>query len=105
MAVLTEIRRRARQVAPQVIFAAVFGYFAYHAVHGDRGITAWVQIKEEIARAKAERAKVAAARADVENHVSLLRGEHLDPDMLDERARLLLNMGREDEIIVLFEPQ
>lgn len=105
MALLYEIRRRAWQVAPQVIFACVFGYFAYHAVHGDRGITAWVATKDEIVRAKAERERVAAARADIENHVNLLRAEHLDPDMLDERARLLLNMGREDEIIVLFEPR
>jgi cell division protein FtsB len=32
--------------------------------------------------------------------VALLRNATLDPDMLDERARLLLNVTRADEIVI-----
>jgi len=104
MALLYEIRRRARQVAPQVLFAGTLGYFAFHTVEGDRGLIAWAQLKEELARAQAEQAFVAEERAVLEHRVGLLRKEHLDPDMLDERARLLLNYGRADEFVVLLHP-
>lgn len=101
MALLYEIRRRARQVAPQVLFAGTLGYFAFHAVEGDRGLIAWAKLQDELARAQSEQAMVAEERSVLEHRVGLLRKEHLDPDMLDERARLLLNYGRADEFVIL----
>ena len=35
-----------------------------------------------------------------ERRVAALRNQSLDPDMLDERARVLLNFSRKDDIIV-----
>jgi hypothetical protein len=31
-----------------------------------------------------------------------MRPDHLDPDMLEERARLLLNYGRADDYLILW---
>jgi len=33
--------------------------------------------------------------------VSLLRPESLDPDMLDERARAILNLANQDDLVML----
>ena len=35
--------------------------------------------------------------------MSLLRAEGLDPDMLEERARALINLGREDEVVIFYD--
>ena len=77
------------------------GYFTYHVVDSERGLPAWSRLKVELAEAKATEAHLAAERAGLERRVGLLRSEHLDPDLLEERARLLLNFGRPDEVIIL----
>lgn len=105
MALVHEIRRRARQVAPQALFACTLAYFVYHAVHGDRGVMAWLKLKDELAQARAEQAELAAQRADLEHRVGLLRGNPMDADLLDERARLLLNYGHPDELTILLHPK
>ena len=101
MRVVHELRRRSRQIAPQVLFACVFGYFAYHAVHGDRGILAWQRLEQELDRTKSVHATLAGERAALEHKVSLLRPEHLDPDLLDEQARRLLNYGRAEDLVII----
>jgi cell division protein FtsB len=40
-------------------------------------------------------------RARLERDVALLRPESLDPDMLDERARAILNLVHPDDLIML----
>ena len=44
---------------------------------------------------------IRAEREILEGKVRLLSPDSLDPDMLDERARLMLNFGYEDEIVVV----
>lgn len=101
MAVFRELRRRARQIAPPVLAACLLSYFAYHAIQGDRGLLAWLQLRQELAEAKAEAARLDERRARLEQRVSLLRADSLDPDLLDERAHALLGYGRPDEYVIL----
>jgi cell division protein FtsB len=101
MAVLRELRRRARHIAPPVLAACVLSYFAYHAIQGDRGLLAWLQLRQDLAEAQAEDARLTSERARLEQRVSLLRAESLDPDLLDERAHALLGYGRPDEYVLL----
>ena len=42
-----------------------------------------------------------AERQSMERRVSLLEPGSLDPDMLEERARLMLNYGHVDDIVIL----
>lgn len=102
MALLREIRRRARQIVPQVLLACTLGYFAYHTIQGERGVLAWLRLEKELRIAQAEAAVLASERARLEHRVRLLRPDSLDPDMLEERARRILNYGRDGEVIVLF---
>lgn len=104
MALVRELRRRARQIAPQVFFACLLGYFVYHGVQGDRGLIAWAQMKDELDSVKAKQARLAEARARWVHRVGLLRPDQIDPDMLDEQARTLLNLGRENEFVIFLNP-
>jgi cell division protein FtsB len=100
---LREIRRRARQIAPQVLFACTVGYFAYHAVQGERGLHAYVQLQQELEQAQAVQQELGAQRAELARRVALLRRDNLDTDLLEERAREVLNFTREDEVVVLLD--
>ncbi len=91
---------RPRQILAPVIFATVFGYFGYHLVNGDRGLLALVHLQRENKIADQNLAEAEATRKIWELRVSELRNQSLDPDMLDERARILLNYARKDDVIV-----
>lgn len=103
MAVLTEIRRRARHIFPPVVLACTLGYFAYHTAQGERGLLAWLRLENELKVARVEASVLAEERRQLERRVRLLRPDGLDRDLLEERARVLLNYGREDEVILLFD--
>lgn len=101
MMILTEIRRRARHVIGPFLGLTAVVYFAYHTVQGDRGLLAWWRLNQDIKQAEATLSQLEDARDNLDHRVQLLRPDHLDADMLEERARLMLNMGRDDEIVVL----
>ncbi len=98
---LAESHRRARSVVPPLLGVAAMAYFAYHAMHGDRGITTWWSLRHGIEAAREELATVSAERQRLEHRVSLLRPHHLHPDILDEQARRMLNLIGPNEVIVL----
>ncbi len=100
MSVVLEIRRRGRHVAGSILGALLFAYFILHAVQGDRGLLAWVQLRQQIAVAEASLGASAATRSAWENRTGLLAGEKIDPDMLDERARVVTGFARLDEIVI-----
>lgn len=97
------LKRRLRDVAPPLIFLGLSGYFVWHVVHGDRGLLAREQRLAEIAQARAVLAQSEAERGALERKVNGLRGERLDRDQLDERARALLNIVARDEMVIPYE--
>jgi len=103
MAVLHELRRRARQIAPPVLGACLVAYFAYHAVQGDRGIIAWLVLHQQIREAETVATAGAAERATLERRVALLGPAGPDPDLLDERARIMLGLAQGDELVILLD--
>lgn len=101
MLITKEIRRRARHVVGPFLGLTLVVYFAYHTVQGDRGLMAWWQLNQQVKQAEETLAQLDETRTTLDRRASLLRPDHLDPDMLEERARLMLNMGRDDEVVVL----
>jgi cell division protein FtsB len=80
--------------------AAVMVYFGYHAVQGDRGLMAWWNLRFEIEHANIALVAVSAEKKIIEHRVALLRPESLDPDMLEERARIMLGTAAPNDLIV-----
>jgi cell division protein FtsB len=74
-------------------------------MQGDRGLIAREQRIAEIAAARAYLAQAEADRDAMERRVAGLRGDWVDRDQLDERARALLNMVGRDELIVPYPPE
>lgn len=93
--------RALRQTVGPLIGVCVVGYFAYHTVHGERGLVALTHLQGEVADAGATLAQVRAERQELERRATLLRPDHLDPDLLEERARAVLNYSHPDELIIL----
>jgi len=101
MAMARELRRRLRQASGPLLALLMLSYFVYHTVEGDRGLLAWWHLNRDIRAAEATLAGQQAERAALERRAGLLRPDHLDPDMLDERARAMADLGHEDELVVL----
>lgn len=101
MSLLSEFRSRARHIIGPTIGIAAVGYFAFHAVNGDRGLLALRKLRIEVATVRELAKDTAAKRRTIENRVRLLEPGSLDPDMLEERARVMLDYGYPDEVVIL----
>jgi cell division protein FtsB len=77
------------------------GYFAYHLETGEHGLKARTDLERRKEVLAGELAGLKEVRMRLERDVSLLRPESLDPDMLDERARAILNLAHEDDLVML----
>ncbi len=95
-----EIRRRLRQVTLPLLGACLSAYFVFHAIHGERGILAWLRLNQELKVASAEAKQAADERQAMERRVTLLSNTSLDLDMLEERARIMLNYAHPDDLII-----
>ncbi|MDB5414367.1 MAG: septum formation initiator protein [Rubritepida sp.] len=91
-------------LAAPVILASIAAFFVWHASHGDRGLIAREQRVTEIAAARIEFAHASAERESAERRVNAMRGDRLDRDQLEERARALLNLTIRDEIVIPYPP-
>lgn len=95
-------RKRLRTVlnalALYTIAALVIGYFGVNAYSGNHGLRARQDLDQQIAQLSDELSSLKAERAGWERRVVLLKPESIDPDMLDERARVLLNYADPREL-------
>lgn len=94
------LNRAARHVFWQVLGAGIVFYFVYHAINGDRGFVALSRLQGEIQEARGVLDQVQDQRMQMEQRAWLLRPENLDPDMLDERARAVLDFSNPDDLII-----
>jgi cell division protein FtsB len=101
---LGDIKRLSRQVAMPVIGIALLAYAAYHAIEGDRGLFAWIVLSQRLKEAHALADAVAAQKQELGNRVYRLSSSSLDPDLLDERVRAMLDYARPDEVVIMLLP-
>jgi cell division protein FtsB len=87
--------RRRRSILTAIglysLAAALIGYFGMHAFSGNHGLRAQQRIEVELTQLDAELSQLRREREEWEHRVSLLKSDRIDPDMLDERARALLD--------------
>ncbi len=101
MLLFNELRARAKQIVAPVLGIAAITYFGYHTIQGEHGILSWLQLSGQVNQSNATLHALEGKRDRLANRVRLLHPDHLDLDMLDEQARRLLNLGGEDEILLL----
>jgi cell division protein FtsB len=88
-------------LALYVIAALLIGYFGANAYSGKYGLTARINLEQQVAALSAELAVAKAERERWERRVALLKSDGLDPDMLDERTRALLGYADPRDIVML----
>lgn len=71
--------------------ALVIGYFGVNAYTGNHGLRAKQDLDQQFALLSEELDQLKQQRADWQRRVNLLKSDSIDPDMLDERARAVLN--------------
>jgi cell division protein FtsB len=86
------------------VLAALFiGYFGLNAYTGDHGLKARQSLDHEIADLTHELELTKAERERWERRVALLKSDRIDPDMLDERARFLLDYADPHDVTILIK--
>jgi cell division protein FtsB len=84
------------------LFTVCFvSYFGYHSLSGAYGMRARETHDAEIIHLTAELRALTSQRTALEKRAALLSNGTIERDMLDESARLSLNMARDDEIVIL----
>ena len=83
-----------------IICCAVTLYFGYAGIFGERGLVAWNATQARLAMAKREYSDVHAKRQALQHRISLLDGQVIDPDLLEEVAHGVLLESRPGEVAV-----
>jgi cell division protein FtsB len=83
-----------------VMAALLIGYFGINAYTGDHGLRAKQDLDREIAALTREFNVAAAEREQWQRRIDLLKSDRIDPDMLDERARALLDYADPHDVIM-----
>jgi cell division protein FtsB len=84
-----------------VMAALLIGYFGVNAYTGNRGLKAKKDLDLEIAELTREFGQAKAEHDQWKRRVSLLKSDSLDPDMVDERARALLNYTDPRDVVMV----
>jgi cell division protein FtsB len=99
------ITKRTWQTVASVAGACIVGYFLYHTVQGDHGWLAMLRLQNQISVAQDNLVQLQKDHQELDHRVQLMRPDHLDPDLLDEKSREMLDYSKPDEIIILTPPE
>jgi cell division protein FtsB len=89
-----------------VLAALLIGYFGVNAFSGNHGLNAKQDIEQQYTALSAELARLQVERKQWERRAALLKSRGLDSDMLDERARALLDYADPNDLtLMLARPQ
>ena len=105
MTVFEDIRLRARHIWLTVFGALVLAYFSYHMIQGNHGVIALLELRAKVAAAEVIQSETSSNHRRLVQQVTLLRPDNLDPDMLEERTRVMLNYVHPDEIVIITPAQ
>jgi|SRR5262245_7998799 cell division protein FtsB len=99
------IRKRLRSaitaIGLYIAAALLIGYFGVNAYTGAHGLKAKQDLALQTDELSKELAQLKLERKSWELRVSLLRADRLDPDMLDERARAMLDYAHPNDLILM----
>jgi cell division protein FtsB len=86
-----------------VMAALLISYFGVNAYKGNHGLKAKQDIDQQIKLLSGELNQLQFERRQWEARVALLKSDDLDPDMLDEQARALLDYADPDDLVLMIK--
>ena len=89
-----------RALLRAALWGGLTAYMGYHLLQGNRGLLALIEIKQIVKKEQQILDKLENERKVLHRKIELLRPKSLDLDLLDERARDILNVAEKDEIIL-----
>ena len=99
------VRRRLRSVliplALYVVAGGLIAYFVHNAQIGNRGLAAKQVLKIQIYEVNRELDAARAEHTEWDRRLALLRAEHVDRDLLEERARILLGRVHRNDLVIV----
>ncbi len=81
------------------VSGALITYLAFAALQGEHGLFRLFQVTAVENRLKSELAQLTEERALMADKAFRLSTEGLDIELLDQQARSVLGLGREDEVL------
>jgi cell division protein FtsB len=102
--VLRALKYRLRALLPPAIFLAITGYFGWNAIHGKSGLQAQQLQRAQLLQAQQDYAQAALLRQQWQTRVADLSGQSIEPDMLNEQAREVLNLAQPSDLVADLSP-
>lgn len=105
MGLFLDLQNRLRNSGFWIFGALLLIYFAFHAINGERGLLKYIYLRQEISEANKIALNYQRQKLKLEEKVKHLSNASLDLDLLEERARVVLNFAAADEFIILDESE
>jgi cell division protein FtsB len=86
-----------------LLAALLIGYFGVNAYSGDRGLKAKEEMARQTLALNDQLNKLKLERTVWQRRIDLLKSNDLDPDMLDERARDLLDYLDPRDLTMMYD--
>ena len=100
MSISRHIRRFVRVTTAPIVLLSVTAFFGWNVTQGEHGIYAYEKQLPLLKQAQQAYQNALIERDFWRRRVAALNEQSLDVDVLDERARAMLNMADKDDIIV-----
>ena len=100
MVTRTRLRAVLTALGLYAVAALIIGYFGLSAYTGAHGLKAKQDLSQQEMNLRRELERAIEERKRWEHRVSLLRTDKIDPDLLDERARLMLDYAHPRDLIL-----
>ncbi len=97
------LKREAARHWLGVILVLTLAYFAYHSIHGARGLFAWVDRNHELDVKRLELVQIRKERLWLEERVQALGREGIALDLLEE-ALYELGFVHSNEVVIFDRP-
>ncbi len=97
---LRAIKNRLRGLVAPAIFLALTYYFGWNAVHGKSGLEAQAAQRAQLANVQKQADTTHQRLVLWQTRVADLNGQAIQPDMLNEEAREVLNLADPDDLVV-----
>lgn len=102
--VFRALKYRLRGLVIPAIFLSLTYYFGWNAVHGQNGLKAQEQEQAQLQLEQQQSDKINQQLTLWKTRVAALSSRSIEPDMLNEEAREVLNLADPNDLVVELTP-